>query len=140
MTATASLTDAARRKLAALGTRLIGPGDSGYDDARAVHNAMINRHPALIVRCLNPDEVARTIAVAREHGAPIAVRGGGHNGGGLGVVDDGVVIDLSGMNEITIDDESQTISVGGGCTWGQVDRVTAEHGCVVPSGVISTTG
>jgi FAD binding domain/Berberine and berberine like len=140
MTATASLTDAARRDLAALGTRLIGPGDSGYDDARAVHNAMINRHPALIVQCLNPDEVARTIAVAREHGAPIAVRGGGHNGGGLGVVDDGVVIDLSGMNEITIDDESQTISVGGGCTWGQVDRVTAEHGCVVPSGVISTTG
>jgi hypothetical protein len=140
MTATASLTDAARRDLAALGTRLVGPGDSGYDDARAVHNAMINRRPALIVQCLNPDEVARTIAVAREHGAPIAVRGGGHNGGGLGVVDDGVVIDLSGMNEITIDDKSQTISVGGGCTWGQVDRVTAEHGCVVPSGIISTTG
>jgi hypothetical protein len=140
MTATASLTDAARRDLAAFGDRLIGPGDSGYDDARAVHNAMINRHPALIARCLNPDEVARAIAVAREHGAPIAVRGGGHNGGGLGVVDDGVVIDLSGMDEVVVDDESQTVAVGGGCTWGQVDRTTAEHGCVVPSGIISTTG
>jgi hypothetical protein len=101
---------------------------------------MINRHPALIVRCLNPNEVARTIAFAREHDAPIAVRGGGHNGGGLGVVENGVVIDLSAMNEVSVDDESQTVSVGGGCTWGQVDRVTAEHGCVVPSGIISTTG
>src|ERR1700744_3187100 len=108
MTATASLTDAARRKLAAFGDRLIAPGDSAYDDARAVHNAMINRHPALIVRCVSPGEVARAIAFAREHGAPIAVRGGGHNGGGLGVVDDGVVIDLSRMADGLVEPASGT--------------------------------
>ena len=140
MTVTASLADAARRELAALGDRITGPGDAGYDAARAVHNGMIDRRPALIVQCTSPDDVARTIAFGREHRVPIAVRGGGHNGAGLGVVDDGVVIDLSAMAGVTVDDVRETVRVGGGCTWGQVDRVTAEHGCVVPSGIISTTG
>ncbi len=140
MTATASLSDAARRELATLGDRIIGPGDAGYDDARAVHNGMIERHPGVIVRCASPEDVARAIAFGRGHDVPIAVRGGGHNGGGLGVVDDGVVIDLSAMAEVVVDDERGTVRVGGGCTWGQVDGTTAEHGCVVPSGIISTTG
>ncbi len=140
MTVTASLSDAARRELAALGDHITAPGDAEYDAARAVHNAMIDRHPGLIVRCTSPEDVARTIGFARDHDARIAVRGGGHNGGGLGVVDDGIVIDLSELSEISVDDTEQTVRVGGGCTWGQVDRVTAEHGCVVPSGIISTTG
>jgi FAD/FMN-containing dehydrogenase len=140
MTATTSLSDLARRELADLSAHLIGPADPGYDEARAVHNGMIDRHPALIIRCSSPDDVARAIAFGRNHGAPIAVRGGGHNGGGLGVVDDGVVIDLAGMTDVVVDPDSGTVRVGGGATWGDVDRVTAEHGCVVPSGIISTTG
>jgi FAD/FMN-containing dehydrogenase len=140
MTVTASLSDAARRELGGLGDRITGPGDAGYDAARAVHNGMIDRHPALIVRCASPSDVARTIAFGREHGVPIAVRGGGHNGGGLGTVDDGVVIDLADMAEVVVDDDRGTVRVGGGCTWAQVDGATAEHGCVVPAGIISTTG
>jgi FAD/FMN-containing dehydrogenase len=140
MTATTSLSDIARRDLADLSHQLIGPADPGYDEARAVHNGMIDRHPALIIRCSSPDDVARAIAFGRDHGAPIAVRGGGHNGGGLGVVDDGVVIDLSSMADVVVDPDSGTVRVGGGATWGDVDRATAEHGRVVPSGIISTTG
>ena len=71
---------------------------------------------------------------------PIAVRGGGHNGGGLGVVDDGLVIDLAGMAEVAVDPNSGTVRVGGGSTWGEVDRATAEYGRATPSGIISTTG
>jgi FAD/FMN-containing dehydrogenase len=88
MTSTASLAEIARRELADLNDRMVGPGDPGYDDARAVHNGMIDRHPALLVRCQSADDVARSIAFARAHEARIAVRGGGHNGGGLGIVDE----------------------------------------------------
>jgi hypothetical protein len=140
MTATSSLSDLALRDLADLSDNLIGPTDPGYDEARAVHNGMIDRHPALIIRCGSPGDVARAIAFGRDHDVAIAVRGGGHNGGGLGVVDDGVVIDLSRMADVVVDPSSGTVTVGGGATWGDVDRATAEHGCVVPSGIISTTG
>ena len=68
------------------------------------------------------------------------MRGGGHNGAGLGTVDDGVVIDLSPLRDIQVDPQARTVSVGGGCTWGEVDRATGEHGLATPSGIISTTG
>ena len=139
-TPTTSLADVARHDLSGLEGAVIGPGDPGYDDARAVHNGMIDRHPALIVRCSTPEDVGRVIAFARARNVPLAVRGGGHNGGGLGVVDDGVVIDLSQMNDVFVDPASETVRVGGGATWAQVDAATAEHGRVTPSGVISTTG
>ena len=140
MTATTSLADAARRDLSELNRGIVGPEDSGYDEARAVHNGMIDRHPAVVVRCASPTDVARCIAFAREHDAAIAVRGGGHNGGGLGIVDDGLVIDLAGMAEVSVDPKADRVRVGGGCTWGQVDRATAEYGRATPSGIISTTG
>ncbi|MEP6953869.1 MAG: FAD-binding oxidoreductase [Solirubrobacteraceae bacterium] len=140
MSTTVSLADAARQELDGLQDRIIGPGDGAYDEARAVHNGMIDRQPALIVRCASPDDVARTLAFARSHGAPLAVRGGGHNGGGLGVVDDGVVIDLAGMNDVVADAEAGTVRVGGGCVWDDVDKVTAHDGRATPSGIISTTG
>jgi FAD binding domain/Berberine and berberine like len=140
MTATTSLTEIARRELADLGDRIVGPGDPSYDEARAVHNAMINRRPALLVRCSNAEDVARTIAFARAHDAPIAVRGGGHNGGGLGIIDDGIVIDLAGMTKVMVDSDSNTVRVEGGCTWAEVDRATAEYGRATPSGIASTTG
>jgi hypothetical protein len=139
-TPTTSLAGLARRDLAVLENAIVGPADRGYDEARAVHNGMIDRRPALIVRCSSPDEVARTIAFARSHDAPVAVRGGGHNGAGLGVVDDGVVIDLAGMADVFVDTASDTVRVGGGATWGQVDKATFEHGRATPAGIISTTG
>src|SRR3954452_3391244 len=140
MSTTPSLADIARRDLPGLEDALVGPADPGYDEARAVHNGMIDRRPAVIVRCSSPEDVARTIAFARAHNAPLAVRGGGHNGGGLGVVDDGVVIDLSGMAEVFVDTASDTVRVGGGATWAEVDAATNAHGRATPAGMISTTG
>ena len=92
-------TGAARRELAGFEGRLIGPGDPEYDAARAVYNAMIDKHPALIARCAGPDDVAKGIAFAREHDLPLAIRGGGHNGAGLGTVDGGVEIGRASCRE-----------------------------------------
>jgi FAD/FMN-containing dehydrogenase len=80
------------------------------------------------------------IAFARAHDLPLAVRGGGHNGGGLGSVDDGVVADLSLLKSVSVDAGTRTARVGGGATWAEVDAGTHEHGLAVPCGVISTTG
>ena len=132
--------EAARAELAGFEGRLIGPDDSDYDDARAVYNAMIDRRPALIARCSTLGDVSRTIAFARDRDLPLAIRGGGHNGAGLGTVDDGVVLDLSAFTQIEVDPVARTARVGGGCTWGEVDRATGEHGLATPSGIISTTG
>jgi hypothetical protein len=120
--------------------QLIGPEDSAYEEARKVYNAMIDKRPALIARCAGPDDVARAVAFARENDLLLAVRGGGHNGAGLGTCDDGVLIDLSGLKEIEVDPGARTVRVGGGCTWGEVDAATNEHGLATPSGIISTTG
>ena len=105
--------------------RLIRPYDSDYDEARSLYNGMIDRRPALIARCANADDVARAIAFARAHEAPLAIRGGAHNGAGLGSVDDGVVIDLSLMREVDVDPGARTVRVGGGATWGEVDAATS---------------
>ena len=131
---------AARRELSSFEGRLIGPEDGGYDEARKVYNAMIDRRPGLIARCANPSDVVQVVGFARSHGLALAVRGGGHNGAGLGTVDDGVVLDLSALRDVQVDPERRTVRVGGGCTWGEVDRATGEHGLATPSGIISTTG
>jgi hypothetical protein len=119
---------------------LIGPADSGYEQARQVYNAMIDRRPALVARCAGPDDVARVVDFARENDVLLAVRGGGHNGAGLGTCDGGVVIDLADLKRIEVDPGARTVRVGGGCTWGEVDAATNEHGLATPSGIISTTG
>src|SRR5712691_9060508 len=141
MSTTEAAADAARQEL---GTEfegeLVGPEDSAYDEARALFNAMIDKRPAVIARCASPKDVARVIAFARAHDLPLAVRGGGHNGGGLGSVDDGVVADLSPLHSVSVDADARTVRVGGGCTWAEVDAATHEHGLAVPCGVISTTG
>ena len=104
MSAAESSADAARREL---GTEfegeLIGPGDASYDEARALFNAMIDKRPAVIARCASVDDVAARSRFARAHDLPLAIRGGGHNGGGLGSVDDGVVADLSLLNSVSVD-------------------------------------
>ncbi|HEX6688457.1 MAG TPA: FAD-binding oxidoreductase [Solirubrobacterales bacterium] len=119
---------------------LIGVADSGYEEARAVYNAMIDRQPALIARATGADDVAKVVDFARENDVLLAVRGGGHNGAGLGTCDGGVVVDLAGLKQIEVDPGARTVRVGGGCTWGEVDAATNEHGLATPSGIISTTG
>ena len=132
--------EAAGKELAGFEGRLIGPEDSDYEAARTVYNAMIDKRPALIARCASLGDVSRAIAFARDHDLLIAIRGGGHNGAGLGTCDDGVVIDLSLLKDIQVDPAARTVRVGGGCTWGEVDQATGEHGLATPSGIISTTG
>ncbi len=131
---------AAQQQLGSFGGSLIGPDDSDYDEARSLFNAMFDKRPALIARCATAGDVSKTVAFAREHGLPIAIRGGAHNGAGLGSVDDGVVIDLSLMRDVEVDPDARTVRVGGGCTWGEVDAATNKHGLATPSGIISTTG
>ncbi|HEX4563460.1 MAG TPA: FAD-binding oxidoreductase [Solirubrobacteraceae bacterium] len=140
MSTTVSPAQAAREQLSDFHGRLIGPDDGDYEQARAVYNAMIDRRPALIARCADVESVASAVGFARERGLPLAVRGGGHNGAGLGTCDDGVVIDLSLLKDIDVDPQARTVRVGGGCTWGEVDGATGEHGLATPSGIISTTG
>jgi FAD/FMN-containing dehydrogenase len=130
----------ARSELSGFEGRLIGPEDSDYEQARAVYNAMIDRRPALIARCASLGDVSRTIAFARNHDLLLAIRGGGHNGAGLGTCEGGVVIDLSQFKDVQVDPAARTVRVGGGCTWGEVDGATGEHGLATPSGIISTTG
>jgi hypothetical protein len=120
--------------------QLIGPDDGGYDEARAVYNAMIDRRPALIALCADADDVAKVVSFAAGNDVLLAVRGGGHNGAGLGTCDGGVAIDLSALSSVEVDPAARTVRVGGGCTWGEVDAATAEHGMATPSGIISTTG
>jgi len=125
---------------AAFRGELIEPGDAGYDDARAVYNGMIDRHPRLIARCVDTADVIAAVNLARESGTLLAVRGGGHNAGGLGVWDDALVVDLSAMRSVHVDPAGGIVRVEGGATWGDVDHATHPFGLAVPSGFISTTG
>jgi hypothetical protein len=120
--------------------QLIAPGDPGYDEARALYNAMIDKRPALIARCADVADVIAVVNYARDSGMELAVRGGGHNGPGLGSVDDGLVIDLSPMKGVRVDPENRVVDVQGGCVWGDVDHATHAFGMATPSGIISTTG
>ena len=120
--------------------QLIQPGDAAYDQARAVYNGMIDKRPALIARCTDVADVIAAVNAARDSGMLLAVRGGAHNGAGLGTCDGGLVIDLSPMKGVFVDPKRNTIRVGGGCTWGDVDHATSPYGLATPSGFISTTG
>jgi len=124
----------------ALRGRLLGPDDAGYDEARKVHNGMIDKHPRLIARCADVADVTAAVNFARKNSLLLAVRGGGHNAGGLGVCDDGLVIDLSDMKGVRVDPTSRTVRVEGGCTWRDVDQATHAFGLATPNGAISTTG
>jgi hypothetical protein len=126
--------------LAGFQGRLIGTKDVDYDEARAVYNAMIDKRPGMIARPSTLEDIAKIVAYARDEDVPLAVRGGGHNGAGLGTVDDGVVIDMSMFRDIDVDPVRRTVRVGGGSTWGEVDRATGQYGLATPSGIISTTG
>jgi FAD/FMN-containing dehydrogenase len=119
---------------------LIRPDDARYDEARKVYNAMIDKRPALIARCKNAADVISAVEFGRNHQMTVAIRGGGHNGPGFGVCDDGLVIDLSPMRGIHVDPSSSTVRVEAGCVWGDVDKAAHEFGLAVPSGILSSTG
>lgn len=119
---------------------LLRPADPGYDDARQLYNAMIDKRPQMIIRCADAADVIEAVNFGRDNGLQIAIRGGGHNGPGLGSVDDGLVIDLSAMKGVRVDPVARTVRVGAGCTTGDVDHATHAFGQAVPFGIISTTG
>lgn len=120
--------------------KIIAPNDKGYDDARKVHNGMIDKKPLMIVYCMDVADVIRSVNFSRNNNLLLSVRSGGHNAGGLGICNDGVVIDLSGIKYTHVDPAAKTVIVGGGCTWGDVDHATHAFGMATPSGIISTTG
>jgi FAD/FMN-containing dehydrogenase len=119
---------------------LIEPGDQAYDEARKVYNGMIHKRPRLIARCADAADVIHSVNFSREHALLLAVRSGGHNAGGLGICDDGLVIDLASIKYTRVDPMARTVTAGGGCTWGDVDHATHVFGLATPSGIISTTG
>ena len=119
---------------------LIRPGAKDYDEVRKVYNAMIDRRPGLIARCEDVADVISAVNFGCENNLLVSVRGGGHNAGGLGVCDDGLVIDLSRIRYTRVDPAAHTVRVGGGCTWADVDHATHAFGLATPTGTISTTG
>jgi FAD/FMN-containing dehydrogenase len=119
---------------------LITPNDPAYEAERKVHNAMIHRKPALIAKCADAADVQTAVRFGRENHLRVSVRCGGHNAGGLGVCDDGLVIDLSRIRYVHVDPSERTVRAGGGSLWGDVDHATHAFGLAVPSGIISTTG
>lgn len=119
---------------------LIRPGDAAYDEARAVWNGMIDRYPALIARCASVADVVASVNFARQNNLVVAVRGGGHNAAGHATCDDGLVIDLSPLKQVSVDPARQIVRAGGGATIADLDAATQQYGLVVPMGVVSQTG
>jgi FAD/FMN-containing dehydrogenase len=119
---------------------VIDPADGRYDDARKVYNGSIDRKPAAMAQCADVADVMAAVRFARAHGVRVSVRGGGHNAGGLGICDDGLVIDLAGIKYVHVDPAAQTVRVGGGCKWSDVDHATHAFGLAVPSGIVASTG
>jgi FAD/FMN-containing dehydrogenase len=119
---------------------VIGRDHPEYEEARKLYNAMIDKRPLLIARCADVADVIAAVNFGRDSKLPVAIRGGGHNGPGLGSVDDGLVIDLSTMKGVRADPRQKTVRVGPGCTSGDVDHATQAFGQAVPFGVVSTTG
>jgi FAD/FMN-containing dehydrogenase len=119
---------------------VITPEEEEYDEARKVYNAMIDRRPRVVVRCTQPGDVAAAVDFARENELAVAVRGGGHSVPGFGTADDAVVVDLSGMRDVTVDPERRTARAQGGATWGIFNDATHAHGLATTGGIVSTTG
>lgn len=125
---------------ASLGGTVLERADAGYEDARRVHNAMIDRRPALIVQCRNTADVVGALRFARDEGLEVCVRGGGHNVAGRAVADDALMIDLAQMRGIHVDRDAMTLRAQGGCLWSDVNREAALHGLATTGGAISHTG
>src|SRR5436190_22317228 len=119
---------------------LLRPGEEGYDESRRIWNGAIDRHPALIARCVGADDVVAAVRFAREHDLPVSVKGGGHAVAGHSVCDDGLMIDLSLMKAVRVDPAVRTARAAGGVLWGELDRATQRAGLATTGGIISHTG
>ncbi|HVS15462.1 MAG TPA: FAD-binding oxidoreductase [Thermoanaerobaculia bacterium] len=120
--------------------QVLEPGDRGYERARPLWNAMIDKRPALIVQCASTTDIVAALGFARSHGLEVAVRGGGHNVAGSGLCEGGAVLDLSPMRAVSVDAERRTARAGGGARWGDYDAATQRHGLASTGGAVSTTG
>lgn len=119
---------------------VVEEGDDGYDEARIVYNAMIDRRPSAVVRCQDAADVAAVVRAAAEDGSDLAVRGGGHSVPGFGTADAALVADLGDLTSVAVDPASSTAEVGGGATWGMFNEAAAQFGLATTGGIISTTG
>lgn len=133
-------TEAIQALVATMRGAVIQPADPAYDEARRLYNGMIDKRPRLIARCADVADIITAVNFCREQGMLLAIRGGGHNGPGLGSCDNGLVIDLSIMMSVRVDPVSRTVRVDPGCTSGDVDHATHTFGLAVPFGIVSTTG
>ena len=135
-----SASDPAAILRAGFSGQLIQPGDAGYDASRQVFNGMHDKRPALIARCACAADVAAAVTFARQQQLQIAVRSGGHSVAGLSTCEGGILIDLAGLKQITVDPEARTARAGGGVLWGEFDAATQAHGLHTPGGRVTTTG
>jgi FAD/FMN-containing dehydrogenase len=119
---------------------VVAPEDPSYDPARSVYNAMIDKRPAALIRCADAADVMDAVDLVRGSGMELAVMGGGHSGPGLGLLDGGVTLDLSGMRGVQVDPRARTARVAGGCTLGELDHASHAFGLATPTGIMSTTG
>ncbi|MFW6085374.1 MAG: FAD-binding oxidoreductase, partial [Gemmatimonadota bacterium] len=137
MTTTLDLADRIRDRVRG---RVVGPSDDAYDEARSAYNAMHDRKPGAVVRCVDDADVMAVVGSAREAGVPLAVRGGNHSVPGFGTCDDGIVLDLSGIRYVRVDPKTRTARVGGGALLGDLDHASHAFGLATPAGFVSTTG
>src|SRR4051812_31050248 len=140
MATSSSINEAATRLAGTFSGQLLEPEALGYDEARKVHNGLVDKRPALIARCLGVADVVDAVLVARNLGLEVAVRGGAHNVAGRATVDDGLMIDLSLMKGIYVDPERRRVRAQGGVTWAELNRETQLHGLAVTGGGVSSTG
>src|SRR5439155_1790590 len=140
MTSVPSVADAVIELASKFSGQLLQPTDTGYEEARKVHNGLVNKRPALIARCRGVADVVDAVALARKVNLEVAVRGGGHNVAGRATVDGGLMIDLLPMKGIHVHPTSRTARAQGGVTWAELNRETQLHGLAVTGGVVSSTG
>ena len=140
MTSVSSIADAIVDLATTFSGQFLTPGDAGYDEARRVHNGLVNKRPALIARCRGVADVVDAVGLARKLGLEVAIRGGGHNVAGRATIDGGLMIDLAPMKGIHVDPKNRTARAEGGVTWAELNREMQLHGLAVTGGVVSTTG
>jgi FAD/FMN-containing dehydrogenase len=137
---TSSLADAVLELASKFSGQLLQPTDAGYEEARKVHNGLVDKRPALIARCRGVADVVDAVKLAQQLNLEVAVRGGGHNVAGRATVDGGLMIDLAPMKGVHVDPHARTARAQGGVTWAEFNRETQLHGLAVTGGVVSTTG
>ena len=140
MTSAPSIPDAVSEFAGNFSGQLLQPADAGYEEARKVHNGLVNKHPALIARCRGVADVVDAVNLAHKLNLEVAIRGGGHNVAGRATVEGGLMIDLVPMKGMHVDPKARTVRAQGGVTWAELNRETQLHGLAVTGGVVSTTG